>query len=317
MHPASPTSPDPPPGSVDARLVSVVFQENTARYDLAATLGCGQAFRWKEAGAAWEGVALGHWLRLQLAGERIVATTLTNTPAGGKPGFPESLRSMLSGYLRLDDDIGAILGSFPNDPPMNAAVAACEGLRLLRQDPWECLASFICSSTKQIVQIQQIVSHLAGRFGERVLAPDDFECPYAFPPAEQIALADEGSLRACKLGFRAPYLLATARRVADGALDLGALDTLDTETARERLMDCPGVGRKIADCVLLFGYGRQDAFPVDVWVQRALTELYFPRARRMNARRLLRFSATHFGPFAGYAQQYLFHYVRTRKRRDA
>ena len=123
--------------------------------------------------------------------------------------------------------------------------------------------------------------------------------------------SSEAELRACKLGFRAKYLFGTARMLAAGETDLDALHALSTDDARAALMRFPGVGRKIADCVLLFAYGRQDAFPVDVWVLKALRLLYFPR-RAPKPDRLRRFTETHFGPNAGYAQQYLFHYVRTK-----
>jgi N-glycosylase/DNA lyase len=198
---------------------------------------------------------------------------------------------------------------------LRAATDFCRGLRLLRQEPWECLASFICSSTKQIVQIREIVRLLAARFGDPVAVPPDVTQTSAFPSVPRVAALTEAELRACKLGFRAPYLLGTARRIAEGTLDLAALRTLPTAAARERLEALPGVGRKIADCVLLFAYGRQDAFPVDVWVRRALGQLYFPRARKLTLERLHRFSARHFGPHAGYAQQYLFHYIRRNSKR--
>jgi N-glycosylase/DNA lyase len=116
------------------------------------------------------------------------------------------------------------------------------------------------------------------------------------------------------MGFRAPNLLTVARKVADQDIDLHALHSCPVEEARERLTELPGVGPKIANCVLLFAYGFQQAFPVDVWVTKALHELYFPK-RRPSPRRLQRFATTHFGPNAGYAQQYLFHYVRTARRR--
>jgi len=115
------------------------------------------------------------------------------------------------------------------------------------------------------------------------------------------------------MGFRAPYLLGTARLIDGGKLDLARLHKLTVEEARAELIRLPGVGRKIADCVLLFACGFQSAFPVDVWVMKALRQLYFPR-RRPSLKRLHRFSETHFGPNAGYAQQYLFHYMRTKKK---
>ncbi len=270
-------------------------------YDLAATLASGQAFRWRERGGAWEGVVSGRWIRLRQTDEGIHAETAA----------PQNDWRWLVDYLQINADLPAILATFPDDPPMSAAVNACRGLRLLRQDPWECLASFICSSTKRIVQIQQIIALLCERFGEPVAALDSRAAGvnFSFPSVERIASASEVNLRGCKMGFRAPNLLATARRVASGGLDLERLRSLSCAEARAELVDLSGVGPKIADCVLLFAYGFQDAFPVDVWVRKALRELYFPR-RRVKPSRLARFAATHFGPWAGYAQQYLFHYMR-------
>jgi N-glycosylase/DNA lyase len=215
----------------------------------------------------------------------------------------------LTHYLRLDENIDAVLATFPDDPPMRSAVAACSGLRLLRQDPWECLASFILSSTKQILQIQQVVALLCERYGQPVAVPEGEPPAFAFPSPHRIAATAEAELRDCKMGFRAPYLLAAARRIVSGQLNLESLGRLPLETAREQLMQSPGVGRKIADCVLLFAYGFQPAFPVDVWIGKAIKQLYFPR-RRITPKELEAFTATHFGPYAGYAQQYLFHYMR-------
>lgn len=263
-------------------------------YDLAATLASGQAFRWRPVGEAWEGVVAGRWVRLRQVGDELLAETIEPQPDW------EWLRE----FLQLDVDLAAVVATFPDDEPMRASVAACRGLRLLRQEPWETLVSFICSSTKQIVQIQQIIALLCERFGEAIPGGR------AFPTAVRLANATESELRGCKMGFRAPFVLAAAKAVASGELDLAHLHALPTTEARAALMGLHGVGRKIADCVLLFAYGKQDAFPVDVWVRRALTELYFPR-RRPSAKRLERFANTHFGPNAGYAQQYLFHYVRT------
>ena len=229
----------------------------------------------------------------------------------------------LRDYLQTEVDLDAVLKTFPDDAPMRDAVAACCGLRVLRQDPWECLASFILSSTKQIVQIRQIVALLCERFGEpinrcnvepvvRLDSATGRTLQFAFPSPEKIAAVTEPELRACKMGFRAPHLLAAARQIADGKFDLERLRHLPQAEAREELMKLRGVGAKIADCVLLFAYGFDGAFPVDVWVERALRELYFPR-RRVSAKRLRHFAATHFGPHAGYAQQYLFHYMRTKR----
>jgi N-glycosylase/DNA lyase len=276
-------------------------------YDLAATLTSGQAFRWSWRDNGWIGVIGGsagaersRWVRLQLDETGIRAETAE----------PVSDWRWLTHYLQTDLELDPILSAFPDDEPMRAAVNSCAGLRLLRQPPWECLASFILSSTKQIVQIRQIVALLCERFGEPVPAPDH-SAFHSFPSPERLARATEAELRACKMGFRAPYLLATAQAVADGNLHLESLRQKPAELARAELMQLPGVGRKIADCVLLFAYGFPEVFPVDVWVTKALRRLYFPR-RRPKLKQLRRFSETHFGAHAGYAQQYLFHYVRTK-----
>jgi len=272
-------------------------------YDLAATLDSGQVFRWREQNGSWSGIVGKHWVRLTQTRDGICA----------EAAVPQKDWQWLRDYLQTEVNLAAVLKTFPKDEPMQTAVAACRGLRILRQDPWECLASFILSSTKQIVQIRQIIVLLCECFGER-LAPRPsvlIDCYHTFPAPEIIARATEAQLRACKMGFRAPYLLAAARRIADGKLDLERLHHLPLTEVRAELVKLHGVGGKIADCVLLFACGFDSAFPVDVWVGRALRKLYFPR-RHVTARHLHHFAATHFGPHAGYAQQYLFHYMRTK-----
>lgn len=270
-----------------------------SHYDLAATLASGQAFRWRRDDGAWIGVIDRHWVRLQADESQLIAHTAK--PVGDW--------HWLTHYLQLDLELSAVLATFPTDDAMQSAVSACQGLRLLRQDPWECLASFILSSTKQIVQIQQIISLVCERFGETLAVPEGFAPASAFPTPERLAAVSERELRDCKMGFRAPYLLATARAVAADEIDLTRLHSLSVGEARAELVKLPGVGPKIADCVLLFAYGFQAAFPVDVWVMKALRQLYFPK-RRPSRDRLHRFTQTYFGCNAGYAQQYLFHYMR-------
>jgi N-glycosylase/DNA lyase len=273
-------------------------------YDLAATLSSGQAFRWRFADGFWTGVIGHHWVRLKNDGAAIEIQT----------EGPVTEWSWLRSYLQVGQDLRQILSTFPDDEPMQAVVNGCRGLRLLRQEPWECLASFILSSTKQIIQIQQIVAQVCTRFGEPLRVPSGHPGEFSFPSAERLAGVSEAELRACRMGFRAPYLLRAAQRVASRELDLARLGQYDLETARARLMELRGVGRKIADCVLLFAYGFPAAFPVDIWIMKGLRELYF-RRRRVTLKRLQGFAQTHFGPNAGYAQQYLFHYMRTKQLR--
>jgi hypothetical protein len=163
-------------------------------YNLRETLTSGQAFRWAIGPEeSWESVVRGHWVRLIRTEQGIAA----------QAAEPISDWNWLSHYLQTEVDLVAILRTFPVDGPMQSAVAACAGLRLLRQDPWECLASFILSSTKQIVQIQQIVALVCERFGAPVAVPSGHKREFAFPTAERIAACTESELRACKMGFRA------------------------------------------------------------------------------------------------------------------
>ena len=269
-------------------------------YHLAATLDSGQVFRWRQNREAWEGIIGGHCLQLSQRENGIHAAAAR----------PVESWEFLREFLQTKTDLAAVLKTFPDDEPMRRALRACRGLRLLRQDPWECLASFILSSTKQIVQIRQIIALLGERFGEPIKNCDG-QTVFTFPTPQKIAAATEAELRACKMGFRAPSLLNAARQIAGREFDLEQIRQLDYGQARMKLMTLRGVGGKIADCVLLFAYGYDTAFPVDVWIERALQELYFPRWRA-SAQRLRNFANTHFGPHAGYAQQYLFHYMRTR-----
>jgi N-glycosylase/DNA lyase len=194
------------------------------------------------------------------------------------------------------------VATFPEDGPLRLAVQKHWGLRILRQEPWETLASFIASSTKQIAQIRQIVKLVAQRLGQGG----------AFPDVETVARAELPVLLGCKLGFRAKYLQSAARMIDSGQVRLFDLAGWEYERALEELQKIPGVGEKIANCALLFGCGFHQAFPVDVWVRRSIKRLYFPR-RRATPRQLREFTRSHFGPYAGWAQQYLFYAERMRQ----
>jgi N-glycosylase/DNA lyase len=201
---------------------------------------------------------------LKQSGKEIIASTVE----------PQQSWNWLTDYLQTDVSIEAVLMTFPDDTPLRAAMNSCFGLHVLKQDYWECLASFILSSTKA-----------------------------------DVARLSEKELRACGMGFRAPYLRESAKILQNRTIEFDRLAELDLEDARDRVMQLPGVGRKIADCFLLFTGLQPRAFPIDVWVMKALQQLYFPNAPR-TLNQLQSFSAGHFGPYAGYAQQYLFHHAR-------
>jgi N-glycosylase/DNA lyase len=267
-------------------------------YNLSATLDSGQAFRWTMRANCWEGVVGRQWIRLETTSSGVKASTWP----------PVNDWKWLERYLQVELDIFDIIQTFPKDPPIRAALRFAPGLRILRQNPWECLASFILSSTKRIVQIRQVIQEICRRFGEPIYVPENIKA-FAFPTVDTIASLSESDLRACKMGFRAPYLLETARQLHKGKLCLDRLSELDISAARLKLMEMPGVGPKIAECVLLFSLGFDSAFPLDVWMKRAMTKLYF-RGNKTTQSRLETFVGKHFGPYAGYAQQYIFHYVR-------
>jgi N-glycosylase/DNA lyase len=255
--------------------------------------------------------------RLRRAGARKV-DCLKQSTVRGDEDEGHALSRIASHYFALDHPLAEIYASFPDDPVMNAARNFCRGLRIIRQPKWECLVTFICSSMKQVAHIRQISRKLRERFGERrsplpvrpVADKIDNYTVHTFPWPERMATCTEKELRECTLGYRAKNLLATARRVASGEADLEKWSALSDVDLRAKLCQLPGVGAKVANCVMLFAYERLRAFPIDVWIERVLRERYFPRARKLNAARLRRFTEEYFGEHGGYAQQYLFHHAR-------
>ncbi|MCS7091107.1 MAG: DNA glycosylase [Verrucomicrobiota bacterium] len=286
-----------------AAAVEKVWTVDDYRLDL--TLSCGQVFRWQYRGHRWLGVIQGCRVELEQEGRLLRARVI---------GLEPSL-SVVEEYLQVQLDFAEVVRSFPADPALHGAVQRWRGLRLLRQPFWECLASFILSSNKRIEQIRQVIERICQRWGDMVVAPAGAEPVWSFPGPERIAALDERELRQCGMGFRAAYLRAAARMV----LQLGWADTGPPErsylAARERLMTLPGVGPKIADCVCLFALGFYEAFPVDTWVARVIRERYRWMGR-ISPEVIATRARHYFGPFAGYAQQYLFHDRRMQAKRD-
>jgi N-glycosylase/DNA lyase len=280
-------------------------------FDLAMTLDSGQVFHWERDGKGFVGTIgdLPFYVEKQ-ADVLKVRCGATPQPARQR----RALSGIIANYFALDHPLAEICASFPDDPAMNEARLFCSGLRMIRQPKWECLATFICSSMKQVAHIRQISLALRRRFGERRKIGDCLV--YTFPLARRIARASEGDLRKCALGYRAKNLLATAGLVSSGDCDLESWSALPDSDLRERLCSLPGVGRKIANCVMLFAYERLRAFPIDVWIERVLKQQYFPRKKKITELRLREFSETYFGEHGGYAQQYLFHHARMALRRS-
>ena len=251
--------------------------------DLLQTLDCGQSFRWEESENGITGIAFGRRVTLKLDGESLYFYGAT----------AEDVEKIWKPYLDLELDYGKIRREIAEiHPVLKEASAYAPGIRILRQEPWEALCTFIISQNNNIGRIKGIVARLCESFGE------DIGGGYAFPTAEVLSKLEPEELAPLRAGFRDKYILDAARKVASGEVDLEICRTLPYDGARAELMKIKGVGVKVADCTLLFGMHRIEAFPVDVWMKRALEKL-FPGM-----------TAADFGEYAGIAQQYIFHYSR-------
>ena len=262
-------------------------------FDLRLTLNCGQVFHWLPRGAGWLGVIGDEACYLEQRGDTLLVTA--------------SMAEKAHHYLALDHDMERVRASLPGDAAMQAAAARFGGLRIIRQPYWECVATFITSAQKALPHITQISHTLRQRYGRTV--PFENETLYAYPTPAALAALEENDLRACALGYRAKTMLKTARMIASGEINLQQIAALPTEAALAELTRLAGVGEKVANCALLFAYERLDAVPIDVWIARILRDTY--RKTRSNPAQLKAFAAKHFGPYAGYAQQMLFHHART------
>lgn len=255
-----------------------------ASFDPDQTLDCGQSFRWEKTGDIWQGVAFDRRLTLWREGEDLVLSCT-----------PEEFESIWRGYFDLDTDYDAIRRELSAmNPVLQKACDYAGGIRILRQEPWEALCSFIISQNNNIPRIKGIIQRLCQTLGE--LAPHG---EFRFPTPQRLANSSLEELAPLRAGFRAKYLLSAARLVTEGKVDLEAIPQMELEKARETLMLIHGVGPKVAECALLYGFHRLEAFPLDVWMKRVM-ERWFPKNKPED-----------FGPWAGVAQQYLFHYIRT------
>jgi N-glycosylase/DNA lyase len=287
-------------------------------FDLAKTLESGQSYLWRrEDGRMYESDHGGSpWYYTVLS----ETATATNEPevifVRQRDGRIEWKASTPNAYerlerlLRLEDDLDSIVESTPTDPLLERAYETHRGMRLVRDPPFGCLISFICSAQMRVERIHGMITALADAYGETVTF--DGEEYVAFPTPETLAGRTEAELRDLSLGYRAPYVQRTAKMVADG--DAHPTDALafDYEAARESLTQFVGVGPKVADCVLLFSLGYLEAVPLDTWIRSAIEE-HYPACERGNyADTSAAIRAQFGGEYAGYAQTYVFHYLRTR-----
>ncbi len=278
-------------------------------FDLDFSLCCGQVFRWKKIDSWWYGVV----------GENIFKIRQCHSNLE----FEGVSEDFVRYYFGLNDDLTEISLCIAKDSFIKKALRKFEGLRIIRQNPWECLIGFICATYKSIAAIELMLFKLSEKFGEKQVF--DGHVFYTFPTVEMLASASEKQLLKCGLGYRAKYVQATARRIFNEKIDLDCLKAIPYLDARKNLVEFSGVGLKVADCVLLFSLDKTEAFPIDVWVKRAVLSHYadhFPNelVAKLTSHnslssgeyeKLSEFGRNYFGRCAGYAQEYLYHYERT------
>ncbi len=295
-------------------------------FDLGHTLDSGQAFRWVKRGEWWTGVLPDGAIKVKQEEASLVCVTATD----------RLIPRLVHEYFRIDDSLERIYSKIMKDDHITEAIQRYYGLRLIKQDVWECLVSFVIATNSNIPRIKLMISNLCERFGER----GSFEgAQYAlFPTPDSLARASVEELRACGLGYRARFVRSVAQKVSSGSVNLEELKLLDYESARDLLIErllrektLLGIGRKAADCVLLFSCGKDSSFPIDVWMARVLSQYYpflFDKdvAERLNSHvsnsgrlsggayeKVSSSVREYFGEYAGYAQQYLFHDARKSK----
>jgi N-glycosylase/DNA lyase len=291
------------------------IQLNDSRiFNLDFTLCCGQSFRWEKIGEWWYGIVRDKVFKVR--------------QVEGELQFEGVDQNFVMEYFGLYDDLPKILSKTAKDKHIKRAVEAFRGLRILRQDPWECLISYICATYKNISAIKQMLFRLSKKFGEKRVF--DGQELYAFPEPSVLAKASTADLAECGLGYRAKYVLETAKKIYSGDVSLEELKGKSYMDARGELLNLSGVGLKVADCVLLFSLGKLEAFPVDVWVKRAVLRCYADHLEKefverisykssltkSEYERLNFFGRSYFGEYAGYAQEYLYHFERTKPKLD-
>ena len=261
-------------------------------FDLAHTFECGQCFRWNSDD---EGTYIG------VVGESVIKVS----PKGNDTfDFECNDPTIIEEYFDLKRDYSKIKESLAQtDQILKAAVERGRGIRILKQDPWEVIVSFIISANNNIPRIKKIVESLCFNFGKQITFNE--EIYYTFPQAKDVARLSIDDIAVIRSGFRAKYILDAAKKVSEGTVDINAPFKMTTSEAREYLKQICGVGDKVADCILLFAYQKYDVFPKDVWTKRVLNELYGVSEKDFD-----RFVAEHFGDLAGFAQQYLFYNIR-------
>lgn len=278
-----------------------IIIEEVQDFVLSQILECGQCFHFDRTdNEEYDILAFDRALHIKQIDNRLILYT-TNL---------EDYENIWRVYFDMENDYGNIKKRIAEaDSLLLPAINDKQGIRILNQDFFETLISFIISQNKQIPQIKQCIKNISHKYGKKIIGYNGGTF-YSFPDVETLNSVSEEALRECKVGFRAPYIKSACKAVCDGDVTKEKLDRLNIEDARELLMTIKGVGEKVANCVLLFGLGRREAFPVDVWMKRIMEQMYFD-GKDTKKCDIETFAYNKFGEFSGYAQQYLFDYART------
>ncbi len=274
-----------------------IIVDNVKNFDPVHTFECGQCFRWiRQEDGSYDGVVRKKAVNIKFEGNRLFISNSTY----------EDFQNLWYQYLDLGRDYDDIKARLMKDEIMERAIKFGHGIRLLKQDILETLISFILSANNMIPRIMKSVEIISCLYGEEIHAGG--RTYYSFPGVDELAGTNLERLEVCRGGFRCKYILQAAESVKKGDVDLYGLKYMNTPEARKELMKLPGVGPKVADCVLLYSGTKYDVFPTDVWVKRVMEELYFKR--ETSFKEIQEFASDYFGELAGFAQQYLFYYAR-------
>lgn len=259
---------------------------------------CGQCFRWDaEADHSYTGIAHGKILNVRKNGEDII---FSNTNL-------KDFEDIWIDYFDLNRDYGKIKNILSKDPILKEAIDFGYGIRILKQDEWEMLISFIISARNSIPMIKRTINMLSERYGEYI-GEYNGRRYYSFPKANVLDKLSIEEVQDCKTAFRAKYIISSAIMVSSRETDIYRIKNLATEDARKELMRFSGVGPKVSDCIMLFSMNKYDAFPIDVWVKRVMEHFYLKEDTSL--KKIQEYGQKKFGDYAGYAQQYLFYYAR-------
>lgn len=269
---------------------------NVKNFNLTHIFECGQCFRWNKTDSeSYIGVAFDKVIELSFQNDKLTIYNSTDI----------DFNSVWENYFDFNFDYTKAKSEFSNDLTLKDAVIFGDGIRILNQDLWECIISFIISANNNIPRIKGIIERFCELYGKEIIYKG--KKYYTFPRPEELKGISTNDLAPLRAGFRDKYIVDAVNKVNSGEVSLDLIKSSDTKVAREELLKIKGVGRKVSDCVLLFGAGKREVFPVDVWVKRVMNELYYDE---LSGGDIFAFADKKFGKNAGLAQQYLFYYMR-------